>query len=419
MRYTNDTERLIKNFCAIKKSVVKTMPELDRKIINDALEAQKASKTEQSTALQSNVWRIIMRNRMTQYAAAAVIILVIIIGFIEPGRPIGASAAFAAAMDNLKQARTFSCTGTFLVTYYYGDKGEKYLMKERLMFKEPDRERREQLTSPPPRPQDLGKVTIWHYGKRQRLQLRPFDKTAEFRDMSSDYVIDAKTGELKLTQLDTRIRDGLLKLTAGAVEDLGSVELDGQSVRLLRSRADKGITNVWVNPKTNYPVQVEQEWTDPNWPPVMWSSVQIDAELNNELFSLEPPEGYTLSVEESNLPDDKAKMMTKIKHLGLCCVYYANDNDGEFPTDLGDLVKPGVIALSRDVLNRVAASTDNPDGPSVFRYRKPKTDAKDRSHEVMLYEIYDQWPDDGIVVCFADGHCEIISDQNRFQALIK
>ena len=366
------------------------------------------------------IWGIIMKNRTTKYVAA-VIILMIIIGIIELGKPSnGASVAFAAAMDSIRDARTFSCTGTFLVTYYYGDKGEKYLMKERLMFKEPDRERREQLTSPPPRPQDVGKVTIWHYGKRQRLRLRPFDKTAELRDMSSDYVIDEKTGELKLTQLNTRLRDGLLKLTAGAVEDLGSVELDGQSVRLLRSRTDKRITTVWVNPETSYPVQIEQKWEDPNWPPLMWASIQIDTELDDELFSLEPTEGYTLTVEQSDQPEDKAKMMTKIKHLGLLCVYHASDNDGQFPTDLGDLVKPGVIALSRDVLNRVAASPDDPDGPPVFQYRKPNTDSnKDWSTEVTLYEMYDEWPQDGVVACFADGHCELIVDQNRFEEIIK
>jgi len=419
MKSAENIERLIKSFCAGKKAQVKTTTELDERIIADALPAQNKTKTTQSAAVQSNVWRIIMRSRMTQYTAAAVIIFVIIIGIVELGQPIGASVAFATAMDNIKKARTFSCIGTFQVTYYYGDKGEKYFMKERLMFKEPDRERREQLTSPPPRPQDLGKVTIWHYGKRQRLQLRPFDKTAEFRDMSSDYVIDEKTGELKLTQLNTGIRDGLLKLTAGAVEDLGGVELDGQSVRLLRSRTDKRITTVWVNSETSYPVQIEQKWMDPNWPPVMWSSIQIDTELDDELFSLEPPEGYTLSLEGPDLPDDKAKMMTKIKHLGLLCVLHASDNDGQFPDNLADMdiVRAGVITES--VLNKVLAAPDDPDGPPVFQYRKPNTAGKDWSKVVIVYEMYDQWPEDGVVACFADGHSELIVNQKSFEELIK
>ena len=55
----------------------------------------------------------------------------------------------------------------------------------------------------------------------------------------------------------------------------------------------------------------------------------------------------------------------------------------------------------------------------MIRYSQPGTNVEDRSIEVMLYEIYDRWPDVGAVMCFADGHCEIIPDQNRYEELIK
>ncbi len=366
----------------------------------------------------SEIWRIIMKSRITKLATAAVIIIVLMLGINYLDTPIdGASTVFAAAMDSVRQARTFSCTEIFEVTYEDGGKRGKYLMKQKLMFKEPDRERHEKLTSAPPWPQYIGEVTIWHYGKRQRLQFRPFDKTAEFHDMNSDYVIDKKTGELKLTQLNTSLRDYLLKSSAGAVEDLGRVELYGQSVRMLQSRKDKRITTVWVNPATRYPVQIEHKWTDQNRSPVMFASIQIDADLDDGLFSLEPPEGYALSMDEFGWPDDKKKMMTKVKYLGLWCVVYANDNDDQFPGDLADLVRAGVI--TDEVLNKVLAAPDDPDGPPVIRYRKPNTDAKDWSTEVILYEIYEQWPEDGVVACFADGHCELIGEQNRFEELIR
>jgi hypothetical protein len=149
----------------------------------------------------------------------------------------------------------------------------------------------------------------------------------------------------------------------------------------------------------------------------MYTSIQIDTELDDALFSLEPPEGYTLRVEKSSWPDDKAKIGAKIMHLGLWCWVYASNNDDQFPDHLADIVRAGVI--TENVLNKVLAAPDNPYGPPVFRYRKPNTDAKDRSNEVMLYEIYDQWPEDGVVACFADGHCERIVNQNRFEELIK
>ncbi|MHC4113592.1 MAG: hypothetical protein ACYSUY_21165, partial [Planctomycetota bacterium] len=146
-----------------------------------------AKQTRQQDQFLAETWRIIMKSRITKLAVAAVIIIVLMLGINYLDTPIdGASTVFAAAMDSVRQARTFLCTEIFEVTYEDGGKRGKYLMKQKLMFKEPDRERHEKLTSAPPWPQYIGEVTIWHYGKRQRLQFRPFDKTAEFHDMSSD-----------------------------------------------------------------------------------------------------------------------------------------------------------------------------------------------------------------------------------------
>ena len=360
-----------------------------------------------------------MRRRMNRYITAALIAMVIILGIIELGKPGGgAGVVFAAAMDSVRQAGTFSCTEIFEASYQDGEEYGTYLLKQRRMFKEPDWERHEQLTSPWPR--DIGEVTITHYDTRQRLELSPTEKTAALYDVKSEYKIDEETGELRLTQLNTRLRDYLLELSAGAIEDLGSVELDGQSVRLLQSHKDKRITTVWIDPETHYPVQIELTWADESRSPVMFTAIQIDTELNDDLFSLEPPEGYTLSVDESGSgwSDDKTRMMTKIKYLGLCCVVYANDNNDQFPGDLADLVTLGVI--TDEVLNRVLAAPDDPDGPPVIQCRRPNTDTnRDWATEVILYEIYAQWPEDGIVAGFADGHCELIRDQQRFEELIR
>jgi outer membrane lipoprotein-sorting protein len=417
MKHTEDIERLVER-SYLNNLHVPADAGMDERILGDAVTKMEESRKTRSASAGPNIWRIIMKSRMTKLTTAAVAALVIIIGIIDFGEPVGgASAVFAAAMDSVRQARTFSCTEAFDVTYEDGGKRGEYLLKQKLMFKEPDRERREQLTSAPPWSEDVGKVTIWHYGKRQRLEFRPFDKTAEFHDTSSDYVIDEKTGELKLTQLNTRLRDHLLELSAGAVEDLGRTELNGQSVRMLQSRKGKRITTVWVNPETSYPVQIEHKWTDRSRSPMTFKSIQIDTELDDDLFSLQPPDAYTLSVHEWGGPDYKKKMMTKIKYLGLWCVVYANDNDDQFPDDLGDIVKLGVI--TEDVLNKVLAAPDDPDGPPVIRNRKPNTGGKDWSTVVILYEIYDQWPEDGVVACFADGHCELIANQKRFEELMK
>jgi outer membrane lipoprotein-sorting protein len=358
-----------------------------------------------------------MKKRMTKLATACVFIIVVFMGIIEYGKPVGgASTIFAAAMKSVKEAGCFSCTVTYEASYE--DKGEygTYLLKQKLMFKEPEWERREQLTSP--WPEHIGEITITNYNTRRRLILRPTERTAILYDVSSEYHIDEETDELKLTQLNTRIRDRLLEWSSEAVEDLGDIKLDDQSVRLLTSRKGKRTTTVWIDPETNYPVQIELKWTEDNRSPVMFTSIRIDDELDDDLFSLEPPEGYTVKTQENVLPDYKSKMMTKTKYVGLWCIIYANDNDDQFPAKLVDLVTFGVI--TDEALKKALAAPDDPDGPSVIRYRKPNTaTGKDWSTEVIAYEIYDQWPEDGVVACFADGHCELIADQSRFEEMIK
>lgn len=399
----------------IKNVPVNTNGERDKEVLNDVLDVLEKSKRAKSAATQPIVWRRIIRNRMTQYAAATVIIPVIIIGIVELGKPVGASITFAKAMDNIKQARTFSCMEIFHVAYQDGQKHGKYLLKQKSMFKEPDKERHEILTSPWQR--YIGEITIIDYGKRQQLELRPVDKTATLHDMSSDYDIDDKTGELKLTQLSTRLRDRLLKWSEGAVEDLGNVELDGRTLRMLQSHKDKRITTVCVDPGTNFPVQIELKWTDQSREPIIYTSIQIDTELDEDLFSLEPPAGYTVTVDKSDWPDYKCKIAAKMRHLSMTCFVYANKHDDRFPGELKDLVKAGII--TDEVLNKVLTAPTELSGTSVIRYRRPGTNVEDLSIEVMLYEIYDRWPDVGAVMCFADGHCEIIPDQNRYEELIK
>jgi outer membrane lipoprotein-sorting protein len=415
MKNDENIERLIKRFCAGRKAQVKTSVELDERILADALPAQNKLETTQSAAVQPKVWRTIMRNRMTKYTAAAVIILAIVIGFIELDKPVGASVAFAAAMDRVREAGTFSCTEIFEVSYEDGEEHGKYLLKQKWMFKEPDWERHESLTSPWPK--YIGETTITDYGTRQKLVLRPVEKTARLCNLVSEYTIDDKTGELKLTQLDTRLRDRLLEWSQGAVDDHGEVKLDGKLVRVLQSRQGNRVTMVWIDPETNYPVQIEGKWTDQSRSPVMYTSIQIDTELDDDLFSLEPPEGYSFTIDKSGWPDSKAKIAAKMRHLSLACFVYADKHDNRFPGSLTDLVNTGII--TNEVLNRVLAVPDELDGPPAIQYRQPNTGVEDFSNEVIFYEIYDQWPDGGIVVCFADGHCELISDQNRFEELVK
>ena len=418
MKRANEIEKVVMNFYFGKRKEMKTTSELDKRIIDDALPAYKDSLKLQSAPMKPNFGRIIMQSKMVKFSAAAVIVLAIALGINYTGTSIdGASTVFAAAMDSIKKARTFSCIESFEVSYEDGEKEGTYLFKQKWMFKEPDLERHEALTSP--WEEFKGEITICDYSKRQKLDIKPFDKTAMLYDSSHDYSIDNKTGELQLTKLDTSLRDHLLELAIGTFNDLGNVELDGKSVLMLQSEKNGRVTTIWIDQKTNYPIQIEHKWPNQKRSPVLYTSIQIDTELDDELFSLEPPEGYELSTFSGAWPIDKSKLGAKIMHLGMLCLVYANQHNDQFPDSFEDLVTSGVT--NENALKNVLAAPDDQDGTPIFRYRKPDLSTlgtDDTSIEVMIYEDYEgKTPDEQVVVTMLDSHSELLPVQTLKELL--
>jgi hypothetical protein len=102
-------------------------------------------------------------------------------------------------------------------------------------------------------------------------------------------------------------------------------------------------------------------------------------------------------------------------HLYCGCLHFAQENNGKYPKELKEIVGG---KFSEDTIKRLLATPGQQDGPAVIRYR-PLPDDAEPSTEVMFYEVYDTWPEDGIAVCYGDGQCEIIKDQKKFEEMIK
>jgi hypothetical protein len=74
MRPTDNIHKLI------KKLNVKAGPELDSRIHDDISKALAEPKQTQPALIQPNIWRIIMKSRITKFVTAAVIIVAVLIG---------------------------------------------------------------------------------------------------------------------------------------------------------------------------------------------------------------------------------------------------------------------------------------------------------------------------------------------------
>jgi outer membrane lipoprotein-sorting protein len=321
------------------------------------------------------------------------------------GRGVGASEAFAAAIANVERASTFACRQ--IVTEMQD--GQPEVREMTFMFKEPNLERQE-FGEGMPTPNE---VMITDYAKKVRLIVLPEDKSAALQDLSTLYTTDEKTGELKSVELGTHARDDVLRISAQAVKDLGNVNIDGREVRVLQS-ADgvEPIKTVYVNPVDGKPVRVELSRPSTGGS-FVYTDIRMDIDLDDKLFSLEPPAGYALQHDGPVKPVDdmNGKMMGKMMTLMRECYMHLSKHD-RWPTTLDDLRAGGMDAKK---LQTLLSAPDSKDGKSVIVYRQPKPDDRD---VIIMYEA-PEIRRKGFVVCgYMDGHAQLLT-QKEFDAAMK
>ena len=73
-------EDLIGNFYAVQRTETETTPQMDEKVLTNALTAHKKSEQTQPAQTRQNIWRTIMKNRITKLSTAAAIILIAVFG---------------------------------------------------------------------------------------------------------------------------------------------------------------------------------------------------------------------------------------------------------------------------------------------------------------------------------------------------
>ncbi len=111
MKYNENIERIIKNICACKRAGTKTTNELDNRIIDDALEAQEKSQKNKSADIQPNIWRIIMKNRITKIATVAAVLIIALYMLVGNSGP--TAWALEQSIEAVKDFRAIHLVGSF------------------------------------------------------------------------------------------------------------------------------------------------------------------------------------------------------------------------------------------------------------------------------------------------------------------
>ena len=104
-----------------------------------------------------------------------------------------------------------------------------------------------------------------------------------------------------------------------------------------------------------------------------------------------------------------------IREIDTACSLYSNNNSGEYPPTLADLVQQGYLS-AKSLVN-----VNRPEQKVGYVYIRPSGllgEFKQGLSRIMVYEVYDEWKD-GINVGFVDGQIQFMQDEEQFKKLLR
>lgn len=337
---------------SIRKLRFKTSFTTDEHILADASIALEESTEREFTQKHINIWRIIMKSKITKIAAAVVIVVGLLLGLQRFTGQIGmTSPVFADVLEQIYKARTV----TYKKTFY--PEGRPSFTTEQMIIE--SGRMRDELPH--------GDIMIWDFSSGTQLHLMAEPKRA---------ILTHRVGRARRKRLFNYL-DWVSRIHEESEEFTGQEEINGQMVDVFVVEVPYEKTTVWVNPETNLPVRVEmvhipnpdKDVVVPEMSlsvsdfggdsyesrmigigsgrgsgegihkkmTIVMSDFVWDAELDELLFSLESPEGY--SVEEKQFD------VSEMGENGLIAAlaFWTEMSEGFFPSAINDLVDPNQV----------------------------------------------------------------------------
>jgi outer membrane lipoprotein-sorting protein len=267
----------------IRKSEVTTDAQTDQRILNDAMRHLEQIKPQKTPVIRPNIWRIIMKSLITKLAAAAMLIVVLLISF----------HYFSISFENVAFAdfikKILNSSYTFDSTTI-GDVDDSIKFHFAILLSvgcRIDMDDPSQGTS----------STIIDFNTGDAIVLNHVNKIAitDFPESENTFVNGPFSMFLNPAERLWNMKDG-------TETQLGTKEIDGISVTgfKIEQVKENSICDIiiWANRKTAAPVRVELTLHDPensHSVTFIMSNFNLNAELNKELFSTKPPQGYKVT----------------------------------------------------------------------------------------------------------------------------
>jgi hypothetical protein len=274
---------------------------MDAIIRKQALELRKTGEDKQ----HRNFWRLVMKNRLAQLAAAAVIIIAVLAGvYFFTGRPPAVTCCvWADIIRPIMDAQTAE------LDTIIGEEGKGPVIHDMVMGPKIRRTM-----------EGIDDVSIIDLGSSRILTLDHKKKKAVYISMK-DFP--------QIPNYMDRLRDviKMLQDTPGfKVEELGERVIDGQKLYGFRARHPKVEIVLWVDPATALPIRIEQEEGQMK---VISKNIRFDVPMNESLFDMNAPEGYKVEQQELNLFGSTEEDFIEGLRIQAEKIY-----DGQFPDDV-------------------------------------------------------------------------------------
>ena len=109
MKFVGNIEKLIRD---LRVFDINTSGDLDKRILDDALRTQEEQKKKAQVRTESDIWRIIMKNRKTQLVASAVIILAVVLTMTLWDTSAPTAYAIEQTIEAMRKVTTARCVVT-------------------------------------------------------------------------------------------------------------------------------------------------------------------------------------------------------------------------------------------------------------------------------------------------------------------
>lgn len=283
MRSTDDIKR------AIQKLETKTSDRLTQNTLNDMYAAMDAQNL---YSLAPSTWRKIMNSKITKLTTAAVIVAAALIGiYYITGSLDGSSVAFAKVIKQIQNSKyTFDLTVT----------SDNDISPDlAVMVSEPGQIRIDSKIG-------LGDVSsIINLQNRKTFLLLHQFKTAQFLEDVANEKENEEFQSVPFFVLAAKPVTNLWNLVDGTEKNLGKKEMNGRKVQGFEVQQKiKDIIStitIWVDIETGnlLLVEINSHFEKDNSPPedVQWTltNFNFDVQLDDDLFKMELPAGYTLA----------------------------------------------------------------------------------------------------------------------------